>query len=553
MNFLRILFVLVLAAIALPESLYAADLPLASKSPLAGFTFDDRPLALPVQQNFQMAMLTASSDLGRSCGKMEAYGWRMKQTEQERVDQVFNNTVDRLRALGYVVEAQAPSSVSRDITLFTADRADKHFIFMWSAGQIGLVMVLCESSPPLVNRTGTAAGTVTPGIGPSVETFPTPQDVIASDLKTPVQQRSRKEAIARFTPVGSWAGNYTCMQGYTGGTLQITSLHGENFDGVFRFYPTPKNPYVPKGSYRVYGQYDRDSQRILINPGKWLDRPAGYYNTIMIGSFDPVERTFSAYFQGIMGCTSFEARAASNEELPLHKAVKKKVKKRKHVKKQAKAKTAVPAAPAQEPGTETINMGVTPETPAPAPETPAPAATQAAPAAPISAAPAAPAAAPAVSPLTPAPAAPAAPPAPVISPSAPVAPAATPVAPAPAAASHAMPAAPAKAPAPAASSAPAAPIQAPPAPAASSLAPTTAPAKPITPVAPNVPQAPAPSAPAAPSPQSSAVPPTPVAASPPPPPAPATEPPTPLVPASASAALPQPQPASNPNAGRAGP
>src|ERR1700761_1143457 len=102
--------VLLLKALA-PLPVLAGDLPLAAGSPLAGFAFDDRPLLLPVQRNFQMAMLTAGSELGRSCGKMEAYGWRMSAAEQQRVKQIFTNTVDRLRGLGYSIEAQAPSSV----------------------------------------------------------------------------------------------------------------------------------------------------------------------------------------------------------------------------------------------------------------------------------------------------------------------------------------------------------------------------------------------------------------------------------------------------------
>ena len=118
---------LVISAAIAPERTVASDLQLATASPLVGFTFDDKPLTLPVQRNFQMAMLTASSELGRSCGKMEAYGWRMNQSEQARVNQIFNSTVDRLRGLGYEVQAQAPSSVSRDITMFTADRSDGHF------------------------------------------------------------------------------------------------------------------------------------------------------------------------------------------------------------------------------------------------------------------------------------------------------------------------------------------------------------------------------------------------------------------------------------------
>jgi hypothetical protein len=300
---------------------HAADLPLAAGSPLVGFTFDDRPLLLPVQQNFQMAMLTASSELGRSCGKMEAYGWRMKQSEQQRVDQIFNNTVDRMRGIGYEVESQSPTSISHDITIFTADRADKHFIFMWSAGEIGLVMVLCESTAPI-------GSTAHVGVHlPSVEVLPPERDVVASEISTPVQDKTHQEAASKFSPIGEWVGSYICAQGYTGGTLDIRHLNGENFDGEFRFYPTAKNPLVPKGGYTVYGQYDRESQRILINPGKWISRPQSYYNTIMVGSFDPVLHTFSAYFQGITGCTSFEAKETTPaKELLVRKAVHKKPK-----------------------------------------------------------------------------------------------------------------------------------------------------------------------------------------------------------------------------------
>lgn len=273
----------------------AADLPLAAGSPLVGITFEDKPLLLPVQRNFQMAMLTASSELQRSCGRMEAYGWRMGQGEQARVDQVFGSTVERLRGFGYAVESQVSHAVSNDVTLFTADRNDRHFLFMWSAGEIGLVMVLCETSVPAA-------------AAPSVQSKPFPQDVMTSQLMSPAPTNRKPVDVRQFTPVGQWVGSYTCGQGYTGATLQIDHMSGENFQGVFRFYPTPHNPTMPKGSYAVSGQYDYESQRILINPGKWLERPKNFFNTVMVGSFDAVNQSFSAYFQGIMGCTSFEAK-----------------------------------------------------------------------------------------------------------------------------------------------------------------------------------------------------------------------------------------------------
>jgi hypothetical protein len=328
--------VLLLAALVAPAvtsfvpPALAGDMPLAAGSPLVGFNFDDRPLLLPVQRNFQMAMLTAGSELGRSCGKMEAYGWKMNQAEQQRVDQIFNNTVDRLRGLGYSIETQSTNSVSHDITIFTADRNNKHFLFMWSAGELGLVMTLCESSAPAPAR-----GPSNTWLSPSSAM---PQDVVQSKLEAPPRPAPAPlRNSLNFTPAGDWTGDYICLQGYTGATLHINRSKNENFEGVFHFYPTPKNPYIPEGRYKVYGQYDRDSARILINPGAWIQRPKGFYSTVMVGGFDAARGTFSGYFQGVNGCTSFEARyqGHANDDVSFKKIVKSK---KKHAKRQKAVK-----------------------------------------------------------------------------------------------------------------------------------------------------------------------------------------------------------------------
>lgn len=351
-----------LVSLAVPMA-RAVDLPTAAGSPIAGITFDDRPLILPVQRNFQMAMLTASSELGRSCGRMEAYGWRLSGEEQQRVNQLFNNTVDRMRAQGFMVESKAASSVSRDVTLFTADRQDKHLIFLWSAGEIGLVMVLCETSAPLspipeniLKNAEASQPAAFPSHRPMAQSVrsrsvaPSRSSIMGESQRPPVQlTRAGRPIHGDFSPVGSWIGDYTCAQGTTGATFLIEKLKGDQFEGVFSFYPTAKNPYVPKGKYRVFGEYDSDSQRILINPGKWIDRPENYYSTIMIGSFDPIAGTFSGFFQGINGCTSFEAKfdkASAAPSVPEEKVDGKKDQKKKtkatKKKKVAKTKSVVP-------------------------------------------------------------------------------------------------------------------------------------------------------------------------------------------------------------------
>ncbi|MGE4351872.1 MAG: hypothetical protein AB7E52_06760 [Bdellovibrionales bacterium] len=325
---------------------WANDLPTAAGSPIAGIAFDDRPLILPVQRNFQMAMLTVSSELGRSCGRMEAYGWRLESQEQARVNQIFNNTVDRMRAQGYGVETKNSSAVSSDVTLFTADRTDRHLIFLWSAGEIGLVMVLCETSAPLPAIPHTAASHAQQASQPA--NFPShlPMAETIRSAKEPEKYSyAGRKLHESFSPIGKWIGDYTCAQGTTGATFQLDKLKGDHFEGAFSFYPTAKNPYVPEGKYLVFGEYDADSQRILINPGKWVKRPKDFYNTIMIGSFDPVNGTFSAYFQGITGCTSFEAsldpQSVPRKEVVSEKKSKAKAKKtvsKKSSKKKSSAK-----------------------------------------------------------------------------------------------------------------------------------------------------------------------------------------------------------------------
>lgn len=339
------LFVFLIGAMAfVPMKAMAADMPTAAGSPIAGIAFDDRPLMLPDHRNFQMAMIAISSEMGRSCGQMESYGWRLDPEEQNRVNLLFNNTVDRLRAQGYTVEPRQSKAVDADVTLFTADRDDKHLLTLWSAGEIGLVMVMCETSAPLnASHANTMQNALTPttfGQDPIGAANRVRSGTMAKTPERPVQlTRTGKVIHEEFSPKGSWVGSYTCIQGTTGAELKVDSIKGDQFKGTFSFYPTDKNPFVPKGKYKVFGEYDAESLRILLNPGKWLDRPDGYYNTIMIGSFDPVNLSFSGYFQGITGCTSFEAKYEASR--PKAKLVKKKKAKRKAKKKKAKKKKKI--------------------------------------------------------------------------------------------------------------------------------------------------------------------------------------------------------------------
>lgn len=327
----------VFAGIGFLSQARAADVLLAASSPLTGVAFDDRPMIMPEQRDFQMAMIAASGELGRSCGKMESYGWRMNATEQARVNQIFNNAVDRLRLLGYSITPRALKSLSKDITLFSADRQDRNFVFLWSTGDTGLVLNLCETTSATATpvRASSAPG--------AVGVFSAPMDLAPAKNAKASAKSFKTVSADNFSPVGTWEGYYICDGVYTGATFKIKSLRGRDFDGVFDFYPTAKNSRAPEGSYEVKGQYDRETRRMLMNPGKWIKHPAGYANTVMVGGFDADANAFSAYFEGVTGCTSFEAKregpAVSSQALK-----KSAPKKAKAVKPKASKKKKEPSA-----------------------------------------------------------------------------------------------------------------------------------------------------------------------------------------------------------------
>lgn len=136
---------LLLGIFFMPASLAAADKLVADHLDLAGISFDDPPLALPVTPNLQQALNQIAGDIGRHCTTSAAYGWRLAQTEQQRVNTIFSNTAAHLNAAGFNLAPQTPPSATRDITIFLAQHSNRELLFMWSAGELGLVLLVCDA------------------------------------------------------------------------------------------------------------------------------------------------------------------------------------------------------------------------------------------------------------------------------------------------------------------------------------------------------------------------------------------------------------------------
>lgn len=121
-----------------------------SYSDVVGVTFDDQPLKMGASETFRRSLETVSFELGTPCRKPEEmyheyFGWPLQQTEQARVDRIFEETQAKLKLRGFSVMPHRPRSVGSDVSVFSGERLKKHFIGLWSAGDAGLLLLVCET------------------------------------------------------------------------------------------------------------------------------------------------------------------------------------------------------------------------------------------------------------------------------------------------------------------------------------------------------------------------------------------------------------------------
>lgn len=95
------------------------------------------------------------------------------------------------------------------------------------------------------------------------------------DLPEPSGSSTSESGTGDLAPlVGSWTGEYTCLQGGTGLKLTIAPGEAGTVHVVFAFFPLPDNPGAKQGSFESVGAYDGD--RLLLKQQKWIERPPNY-------------------------------------------------------------------------------------------------------------------------------------------------------------------------------------------------------------------------------------------------------------------------------------
>lgn len=91
---------------------------------------------------------------------------------------------------------------------------------------------------------------------------------------------------------GKWVGNYKCLQGTTGVTLELSGSKAGLVEGTFLFYPTPSNPGAATGKFIVRGTYFSDG-RLVLGRGAWIEYPEGYITVSLRGKIEPANGQYS--------------------------------------------------------------------------------------------------------------------------------------------------------------------------------------------------------------------------------------------------------------------
>ena len=81
--------------------------------------------------------------------------------------------------------------------------------------------------------------------------------------------------------LGTWTGTYTCGQGLTGMTLDITQVGVDKVDADFEFYPVG-NPAVASGRGALQGTYTSGHLSLIWQDFTW--NPADYIGVDFDGS-----------------------------------------------------------------------------------------------------------------------------------------------------------------------------------------------------------------------------------------------------------------------------
>ncbi len=106
---------------------------------------------------------------------------------------------------------------------------------------------------------------------------------------------------------GAWRGLYRCQQQIAGFDLTITSTGPGTVAATFGFYPVPNGANIPTGSFRMSGEFDAATGRLVLRGEQWIHQPPNFLMVSLEGTLAPRQGAgpvITGYVTG-PGCNDF--------------------------------------------------------------------------------------------------------------------------------------------------------------------------------------------------------------------------------------------------------
>lgn len=115
-------------------------------SPLTQVPFDDQPFPLMDDGTYKGFLAKVATDIGRRCGKQESYGWEFRKGDQEKMDHIFQSTMDNFTKSGWQVgQAKAKSVADPESAVYIADKDKRRVLLVWVPMADAAMLLLCET------------------------------------------------------------------------------------------------------------------------------------------------------------------------------------------------------------------------------------------------------------------------------------------------------------------------------------------------------------------------------------------------------------------------
>lgn len=117
-----------------------------SGSPLTQVPFADQPYPLLDDGTYKEFLGKVAADVGRRCVKQENYGWEFRKGDQEKMDHIFQSTMDNFSKSGWKAEqATAKSVADPEAAIYLADKDKRRVLMVWVPMSDAAMLLLCET------------------------------------------------------------------------------------------------------------------------------------------------------------------------------------------------------------------------------------------------------------------------------------------------------------------------------------------------------------------------------------------------------------------------